>query len=202
MTRARPAGVDEVTAYRTRKQEGNESGIDLFRAYVARRNADQSISRERAARLIAQLESESGLSPEAHDAAYAELIMLHILEELDPIMAELVSFCDLPPGKDDQLAALRSALRLGKGRTPADAKRTWQRWRAIPLWIEAYDAMQKTCTNRSDRDIAREIGRKLGVDWRTALRHWEEFGRRATWQAAWVSHIRQQIELSQHRSKG
>jgi hypothetical protein len=139
--------------------------------------------------LIAKM--EAGLPTAESNAARAELIMLHVLADLDQVVRAVLSFCDKPGAKDDQLSKIRAALRIGRGSSPYDTELRRQQSTAVKHWIAAYNHMQKTAAYQSERTIASQIAKVMGIGTRTVTRYWQQLKKREPWQAKWAKQIAQ-----------
>jgi hypothetical protein len=151
---------------------------------------------------------EQGLPIAEANAARAELIMLHILGDLDQVIRDLLKFCKRPGPEDDQLPNLRSALRIGRGRSTQDVKLFKQRQAAIALWIQSYLDMQnyhslksprkrsKTKFYKSERAIGSEVAAALNIGLRTVLRYWAQFKQQEPHQGKWTSEIAMRARVS------
>src|SRR5580658_9025437 len=80
-------------------------GMDLLRAYQQRTRADRKLNSDRRAELVAR--EEGGLPPEKHAKVRAELITQDILDELDSVVHDLLTFCRRPGPQNVQLSGLR-----------------------------------------------------------------------------------------------
>lgn len=162
-------------------------GIALFLAYVARRKADAKSNANRRAVLIQ--ESESGAGWDRHHVIADELLMLQILAELDPLVSDLVTFCNAPGPVCDQLVNLRSALRIGKGHAPSDSAVAVRVWAICTEWVKAYGQMESDKIFLSENAIAEKIAQKIKVSRSTAINHWRELKTSQPAQAKWASEI-------------
>lgn len=142
-------------------------GDALLRAYVKRREADRDEIYLRCVKQIEFLQKEPATSVE-REATLKSLMMEFILAKLDPVIQDLLKFCEAPGPKDKQLEALRRALRINRGQSPADIRSARRRERALHRWSVAYREMARTSVLRSDRSIAREIAKKLRITPRAA----------------------------------
>ena len=176
---------------------GHGGGIELFRAYVGQRRAVRQAKEQRKSEIIKAM--EAGLSPEAFEQAASELLEMRILEELDPVIEDLLKFCKNPGQKDDQLPNIRSALRIGVRRAPSDSEKAERKWAIQQRWIDAYLAMQETGAVRSENSIADEIAKDFGVTRRTAINHWNDKKKAEPWQEKWASEIAQRAEAQAER---
>lgn len=176
------------------------SGIFLFMAYLERRSADKEAARALEKHLIEQMESSS-LSPESFAHASAELLWLGILRELDPIIKDLVRFCEAPGPVDDQLPNLRSALKIERGHSPYEAELAEQRWEVEYRWIQAYLKMGEERQYRSQNDIAGEISQAVGISKSTAINYWRNRKKLEPWQAEWAKQIEGMARLAGQHSK-
>lgn len=165
----RPAGSVSLTKYLA-----HGGGIELFRAYVDRRNADQQANLKRKAEIIEALNANTGVPFDVFDRLTSELTMLQILEELDPVINDLRRFCANSGPGNDQLPNLRSALRIGDGRAPSDSETHERKWAVQQRWIDAYLAMQESGDHRSQNDIAKDIAKEFGVSTRKVIGDWAE----------------------------
>lgn len=184
----RPAGGDSLTKYRA-----HGSGIELFRAYVERRRADKATNLERKRQVLATLTPSPGcgVSSEAYEQAASELVVIQILEELDPVIKDLLKFCTTTKkySQDEQLVQLRAALRIGDTKAPDDAARIERKWKVQQAWIDAYLEMQKSLKFRSQNAIAKEIANECGVSQSSAIQHWNAFKKTLPHQASWTERI-------------
>ncbi len=179
------AGCDAFMKYRYHK-----SGIELFRAYIERRTADSQRNTEKEQQIIERMNNPSGNPPDEYEEMTLELLRLHILKELDPIIKDLLTFCQKPPlDKDDQLPNLRSALRIGRGHTPSDSSRVEKQWEIERLWIKAYRDMETTRIYRSEEQILAEIAKAAGVGKTTALSCWRSLKEREPQQLKFSENI-------------
>jgi hypothetical protein len=167
-------------------------GAALFRAYLKRREADQLKAYRRRQENLSTLQTAPALGPD-YIAVLDELIMSHILEELDPLIRDLERFCDDPGPTDEQLRALRQALRIGRGRSPHDVARARQRENAIQWWHSAYRQMQNTMMLLSDRAIAHEIADRLRISPRAAWGYWQQLKKSDPLIEATAQRIREHI---------
>ncbi len=177
-------GHTDLTKY---KSENHRGGIALFRAYIKHREANQKNYDQRKKALIKNC--ESGLALDEFEKNLAEVLLLNILEELDPIIRDLLTFCKNPGKPDDQLPNLRSALRIGKGHSPYDSDLKEKQWEVEMCWITAYLTMQDDRIYRSQSKIADEICQKLGVSKSTAIKHWKDFCEKLPHQQKWAERI-------------
>ena len=177
-------GRDALIKYRA-----HGGGIELFRAYVERRAADKDCNQEKHAKLLHRLNGSNGVPFKEFEEIGTDLLRLQILDELDPIIRDLLTFCDNQPKVDDQLVNLRSALRIGKGHAPIDSSRAEIRWKIELWWINAFLQMGDTNIYRSENDIAEDIVNVFGVSKSTAFNHWRDKKEREPWQAKWANEI-------------
>jgi hypothetical protein len=168
-------------------------GADLFRAYLNRRDADRQKANARREEKAAMLQTAPPLGAD-YMAALNELIMSHILEELDPLIRDLLNFCDSPQPVDDQLPDLRQALRIGRGQSPHAIALARQREDALLQWNAAYQHMHNTMTLQSDRAIAHEIAEKLGITPRAAWGYWDQLKKAAPSIAESAQQIRASVK--------
>jgi len=174
------------------------SGLHLYRAYTKRRKADAEIVKARREKLASKLEGNlSSWKPsdgpdsltawqvkDGYIPELAELLMLDILDSLDPVIEELLRFCESrrtsalspQPAPGQLLSKLRKALRIDARRSPAKAMQLMRKNHSIYLFYSSYLAMnsEDDPTFKSERAIAREIERKTGINWRSAVRHWKQ----------------------------
>ncbi|CAG2136051.1 hypothetical protein [Cupriavidus numazuensis] len=193
----RPAGSAALTKYRA-----HGGGIELFRAYIDRRKADQQANLQRKTEVIEALNPTggTGIPVDAFERLTSELTMLQILEELDPVIKDLLRFCMNPGLGGDQLPNLRSALRIGgDGHAPSDSEQAERKWAVQERWIGAYLTMQETGIYRSQNDIARDIAKALGVSQRTAINHWTDKKLAEPWQASWALSIEMRAKTRAQR---
>lgn len=164
------AGHAALTQYRT-----HGSGLDLFRAYIGRRNADKQRNEERRLELEARLPGP-GLGipiPEFEDIT-TDLLRLRILNELDPVIEDILYAIENPVSADGMLADFRKALRIDDGRALNDIETKRRKQLVISLWWRAYEAMPRTGW-RSQRAVADSVATESGVSTRTAINHWNAF---------------------------
>ena len=182
----RPAGAISLSKYRA-----HGGGIELFRAFVERRIADRQANLDRKAQVIATITPKAGVGVpvDVFERARAELTALQILEEMDPIIKDLLKFCESAYPQDDQLPQLRSALRIGNQHAPDDSRKIDKKWAIQQRWIDHYLAMQSARKHVSQNLIARAIAKEFGVSPRTAINHWQEKTRSQTWQLRWARDI-------------
>ena len=177
-------GHDALTKYRA-----HGGGIELFRAYVQRRAVDKECNQEKHTELLQRLNSSNGIPFKEFEEAITDLLRLQILDELDPIIRDLLTFCENQPIVDDQLVNLRSALRIGKGRAPIDSSRAEIRWEIELRWINAFLEMQDTKHFVSENQMAKQISKALSVSVSTAVNHWREKKAVEPWQEKWAAEI-------------
>lgn len=153
-----------------RYKEKNGSGMHLFRAYLNRRKADRQQDETRKGLLKAKrAEAERGRGKLTEDEA-VELLKLDILAALDPVIADVLKVCE--KGKLDSnkaLSELRSALRIGRGKSQYDAVLDKKRHAAIYLWLRAFT--DSTTVFRSPSATATVIAKELKISKRTALNY-------------------------------
>ena len=149
------------------------SGVFLLRAYLEAREAVQKKNEARREKLLITLLTATPLQ-DKWNAAIQELIMLSILLKLDLIIRDLLTNCEDPGVGDDQLKALRGALRIGRGRSFHDVAQLSRAERSIGYWVTAYRTMHYTGTLKSERAIAKEIAKELGISPRTAFNYWQK----------------------------
>lgn len=164
-------------------------GIDLFRAYVERRDADRQTNAKIYAETLKRMESPSGLPSEEFECASLTILRHRILEELDPVIKDILKFCENQPPVDDQLPNLRSALRIGKGHAPIDSIRIKIKWEVQQRWIAAYMTMQDTRVYVSANKLAANIANETGISAATAINHWNEKLASEPWQGKWAQEI-------------
>ena len=165
-------------------------GVELFRAYVQRREADKQVNRQRRELFEGRLPTPNkGVSHKEFDEAATELLWMDILDELDPIIQDLLKFCEKQIPVDDQLPNLRSALRIGKGYAPSDSLLPETRWRIEQRWVDAYLKMSRDGEYFSETKIKADIASCEGVSESTALNHWKALKKREPWQAKWATEI-------------
>jgi hypothetical protein len=178
----RPAGLVSLAKYM-----GHGGGMELFRAYVEQRRATRQANSDRKAEIIQAM--SSGLSIEASRQADGDLLEIRILEELDPVIEDLLKVCAGKTQGNERLVELHSALRIGDGRAPSDSTQTEYKWAMQQRWIDAYLIMQETGIFRSENSIADEIAADFGVSRSTAINHWREKKKAQPWQGQWASEI-------------
>ena len=150
---------------------GHKSGIDLFRAYVQRREADKIKTKNKISELIKRM--EAGIPISEFDEAISEVLHYRILEELDFVVQDLLRCCEnSQTDKDAQLVNLNSALRIGKHHSPHDAELAKKRWECVQGWIDAYLRMQETQQYESQSSIAKQLAASLGISKTTAINYW------------------------------
>ena len=179
-----PPGHDALTKYRA-----HGGGTELFRAYVERRAADKDCNQEKHAELLRRLNGPHGIPIKEFEEAGTDLLRLQILDELDPIIRDLLTFCENQPKVDDQLVNLRRALRIGKGHAPIDSSMAEIRWEIQRRWINAFLEMQDTRHFVSENQMAKQISKALGVSVSTAVNHWREKKVVEPWQKRWAAEI-------------
>lgn len=123
------------------------------------------------------------------DSAFDTNIFLNILDALDPIVRDIVKFCDSVGPTDDQLVNIRSALRIGKGKAPHDADLQRKKWIVVAHWIDAYNKMEAGSPHQSETQLKKDIATLAGVSQTTALNHWKEFKLKNPQQERWAKHI-------------
>lgn len=179
------AGSDALARYRA-----HGGGMELFRAYVERREADEDLNREKRSQLEAAFpKAGEGIPVEEFTRLTAELLRMSILDELDPIIRNLLQFCENQPSVDDQLVELRRALRIGKGTAPNESKAKERSWHIEKEWISAYVNMSETREFRSVDAIANEIANAMNISITTAKNYWNKKTRREPWVERWANEI-------------
>lgn len=160
------------------------SGIDLFRAYLERRKADNEKNEKWRLSHLDNIPSANA------ESVFGANIFLNILDALDPAIQDIVRFCQDPGPVDDQLPNIRSALRIGKHRAPSDAEKEKRKWHVVSLWIQAYLKMQACQSGyKSETALKKEIASEAKVSESTALNHWKDLKKREPWQAKWAKEI-------------
>jgi hypothetical protein len=154
----RPAGAVSLPKYRA-----HGGGMELFRAYVERRNADQQASLNRKAEIIATMTPEAGCNVpiDAFERAGSELVMIQILEEMDPIIQELLGFCENQPEGKNELSELRFLLKINDGHDPLASSQTERQWEIEQRWIAAYLQMQDSNEYRPENQLSKQIAESL-----------------------------------------
>lgn len=155
-------GHAEMTAFNR-----SNSGVHLFRAYLARRAADEKINKERMDELESRLKSGSIAVDEFADLI-AERLRLHILEALDPIIEDVLYACDEPVSDSAKLKDLRHALKITDGLAKDDIERAERTQRVVSAWWEVLYEMAET-GYRSERENAELVASKTGIGWRQAI---------------------------------
>jgi hypothetical protein len=160
-----------------RYKENNGSGVHLFRAYLNRRKADRQQDETRKRSLEAKREeAKRGRTRRFTEDEAVELLRLDILDALDPVIDDLLMVCKVceegKPNSNEILTELRSALRIGRGRSPCDAAQDTTRRKAIYLWWQAFTA--STTVSRSRSVTAAAIAKELNISKRTALNYLEQ----------------------------
>lgn len=164
-------------------------GMELFRAYVERRAADQQHTQDKQDRLKEQLDSQDGLPMDEFWEALTELLRCNILNELDVVIGDILDFCENQPSGDEQLVALRDALKIGRFHAPIDSRRTETKWQCEMAWIELFRHRQDAGVFMTVDAMATEIANKIGISKTTALNHWEARTSREPWQKQWADYI-------------
>ncbi len=167
-------------------------GAALFRAYLDRRAADSLKTECQVKRSEAALRDASPLSHE-YISALEERLLLRILEELDPIIRDLLCLCDEPVAPEKQLRVLRRALRIGRGRSRQDVESMRRRESAIEQWEAAYRTMLSTGTAKSERAIAQEIANRLGITSRAAWGYWADLKKQNLALRRMTREVREQV---------
>lgn len=143
-----------------------------------------------------------GVPIDVFEAVSSELVMIQILEELDPIINDLLRFCEQPKRDDvDPAVQLNSALRIGKHHAPNDSFNVETRWAIEQKWIDAYLAMQDGGDHKSVDKIAQEIAKSMSITKETARNHWNAKKKREPWQANWAKQIEDGAKLRVTREK-
>lgn len=188
-----PAGSVALTKYRA-----HGGGVELFRAYAERRAADYQRNKEAEKRINDRLSNfgKTGIPIREFEELCTERLRLQILEELDPIVGDILAFCESETEGDQQLRVLREALRIDRGHSPYDSALAEKRWEIEQRWIGAYLSMQDSLTYRSENDIAKEIANLAGVSQRTAINYWSDKKNREPWQKKWAKQIANVAKLS------
>lgn len=180
------------------KYLAHKGGIELFRAYIERREHDRKRTQERKSNLLQRM--ESGLPTAEWDEISSEFLHYRILEELDAVIGDLLRYCEKPPsGKDDQLVNLRSALRIGKNHSPYDAKLAETRWLCEQGWIDAFLRIAETGKFESQASIAKRLAATFGISKSAAITYWRGKSEREPWQARWAKEITDRAKLAQRR---
>lgn len=185
---AEPSGPEGSQALKEYLTHGG--GAELLRAYVQRREADKENTKTRWEELLGLISVPgTGLPPGQFYDVRREMLWLRILEELDPIIQDLLAFTESETHQDYQLSVMREALRINKGRSPYDNRLAVQRWDVERRWINAYLNMQETSQYRTENVIAKEIAKASGVSIGTASNHWKGLRQREPWQAEWADQV-------------
>ncbi|UTH72240.1 hypothetical protein [Chromobacterium sp. IIBBL 290-4] len=154
------AGAEELTKYRE-----TEGGLYLLRAYAARRETDKSESAARLQAVIAEITPEPGgsIAIDVFERLHAEMVRLMILDELDPLIKDLIKvISNQGLSGSDLFTELRAALRFGKGHTPSDAQ-TREKVRKIQAaWVQSYIKMEETGIYETEHAIAKRIAPENG----------------------------------------
>lgn len=169
------------------------SGVHLFRAYINRRAADEQKNGTRETAIKSKLAGwkvEDGYTEDM-----AESVMLEILKELDPIIRDLLKFCEDPNSADDTLPKLRGVLRIGKGLSPYDVDLDRKEKHGVYLWYRTYVAMENgEIPFKSMSATAKDIAKELEVSVRTAFNYWERAKRErplfTEWGKSWLLRTR------------
>ncbi|MFM0031190.1 hypothetical protein PQR70_33740 [Paraburkholderia madseniana] len=175
--------------------------MELFRAYVERRSADHQANLDRKAEIIATITPEAGcvVPIDVFERAGSELAMIQILEELDPIIQDLLGFCENQPEGKNQLSELRLLLKIDDGRAPRDSAQIERQWQIEQRWVEAYLEMQDSKEYRSEdllsKQIAEGLPAAIQIGPRQVLNHWKDKKKREPWQAKWAKEIEGRAKL-------
>ena len=165
-------------------------GIELLRAFAERRKADRLRDEKRVTELMTSLPTPGrGVHSVEFDEVTRELLRLDILSELDAVIADLLKFCADPGDVDDQLPALRQALRIGRGHAPSDTARKDKHVEIERAWIAAYMRMESDGKFRPERVIAEEIAKRTGVVATTAFNCWRALKEREPTQKRWSDRV-------------
>jgi hypothetical protein len=153
------------------------SGIFLLQAYLKSRRAVQKETKTRKENNLITLLTAPPLRAK-WNAAIDELVMFNVLDELDPIIRDLLKNCE-DQGEDqgvggDPLKALRGVLRIGRGRSFSDVAKITRRQLVVGYWVSAYRTMDYSETLKSERVIADEIAKEVGISRRTAFNYWQQ----------------------------
>lgn len=145
----------------------HKSGLHLFRAYLKQRDHVRPVMEERKAN--AESVAKASRPFEWYTTEIAELTMLAILDELDPVIGDLLRVCEDSSAIDPATALrrLRHALRIGRGNSRHDAHLETTQRAAIYLWWQAVNKKD----HRSLSAIAGDIANQLSISKRTALNH-------------------------------
>ncbi len=168
--------------------------MELFRAYTERRNADKQENDSHLFELIKEI--EGGTTLDRFAAVANELVMLNILNELDPVIADLLKFCNNSGPGSEQLVNLRSALRIGKGHAPSDSAAEMLKREVQAQWIAAYNEMEAEVVHISENCIADKVAKATGVSRATAISHWRALKSIAPSQARWALQIANRARIS------
>lgn len=164
-------------------------GWHLFQAFILWRNATVASATERKAAILAEMESAPGMPIQGFEAASTEFLGLDILENLTPVITDLLDFCGSDMDDNAKLTALRDALRIGLFHAPSDTKTKETKRKCVALWIAEYGALERDAAFVSETAIARRVGKQCHVSYKTALTYWHNFLKEAPWQAKWVKQL-------------
>ena len=162
-------------------------GIDLYRAYIESRESGKHVSQNKRDLILTKF--NKGYPIVEYSELAAELIQLEILDELDVVIGDILSFCENMPDGDNQLKALRDALKIGKFHAPNDTKLTHSKWACLSAWILLYLERQDKRLHMTQDQMATQIALKLGISKTTALNHWSGLIKAEPWQAEWAKQI-------------
>lgn len=152
-------------------------GMELFHAFVLWFEATEAKRKSRRDTILKEMENPTGILPQGFEAATEELLEFDILDRIYPVIGDLLDFCCCKSEDSDnaKLVALRDALQIGKYHAPSDTRiRDIQR-KCIADWIAEYGALERTKTYLTETAIAKSIGKKYKISYKTALAYWQKF---------------------------
>lgn len=180
------------------KYRAHKGGIELFRAYTERRTADKERNEERERQIMERLNTPFiGIPFNEHEELTRELLQMHIMKELDPVIQDLLKICESqlkPTPPNELLVKLRNTLRIGLGHAPSDSARAEKQWEIEGLWIKAYLDMETTRIFRSESAIAEEIAKAVGMSKATVINCWNDLKEREPQQLEFAKNIANTIK--------
>lgn len=162
-------------------------GVDLYRAYIESRESGSHVSQNKRDLILTKF--NKGCRILEYCELVAELVRLEILGELDVVIGDILSFCENMPDGDNQLTALRDALKIGKFHAPIDTKLTHSKLACLSAWIMLYAKRQAMRLHMTQDHMATQIAHELSISKTTALNHWKGLINAEPWQAEWAKQI-------------
>lgn len=206
------AGIDAANLKREKLRQASDNtssysqfgdGIYLFKAFMQWRDAtsDERLTRRR--EILDAFESPEGVPLLGFEALTNELLAQNILDRLEPIIGDLLDFCESKLETNAQLTALRDALRIGRFHAPSDTKTKESKIKCVSAWISEYGAIERTAVWQSETAIARGIEKRFKgeISYKTALIYWHDFLRDNPWQTQWLEAVLFPAKLRKNAKK-